>query len=304
MSKITLRILGTTAGVPTRERAHAAIHLCYDDREESCFLFDCGEGTQRQFLFAGLNIMKINEIFITHWHGDHCLGLPGIVDTMGFEDRRKPLVVFAPEAGRVKKAMAFSHSMGRFKVIPRNVPSGKGGIKVLMKKERFSIVSTPVKHGVPTVAYALIEKDKTVIDPEKAAQAGLPEKSDLYSRLKEKGKVRFEGRVIKLEDVSMTKKGKKVVYSGDTEICDNLRKLAHGADLLVQDCTYFSEKAEERPYQHAYFPEVLEMIKEEKVKHTVLTHISRKHQDAGELKQLLRGHENVQLAEDFLEVAV
>ncbi|MGD2278587.1 MAG: MBL fold metallo-hydrolase, partial [Candidatus Omnitrophota bacterium] len=166
----------------------------------------------------------------------------------------------------------------------------------------FNIVSAPVKHGVPTVAYALIEKDKTVIDPEKAVQARLPEKSELYSRLKEKGAVRFKDRVIKLEDVSMVKKGKKIVYSGDTEICDNLRKLVHGADLLIQDCTYFSEQAGERPYQHAYLPEVLELIKKEKVKRAVLTHISRKHQDADELKQLLKGRENVQLAKDFLTV--
>lgn len=304
MSKITVQILGTTAGVPTRERAHTSIYLSYDDGEEFCYLLDCGEGTQRQLLLAGLHLMKIDDIFITHWHGDHCLGLPGITDTMGFEGRQRPLAVYAPEAGRIKKALTFCRSMSKFKVIARNVPAGGKRITRLLEKDRFRIVSTPVLHGVPTVAYALVEKDKKSIDMEKAASMGLPEKGELYSELKRKGKVRFGGKMIRFDDVSVVKKGKKVVYSGDTEVCDNLKGLIRGADLLIQDCTYFSGMDSGRPYQHASLPEVLEMVKAEDVKQAVLTHISRKHQDVIQLKELIKGHDNVQLAEDFMAVVV
>ena len=304
MSKIKVQILGTTAGVPTRDRAHTSIYLSYDDGEEFCYLLDCGEGTQRQLLLAGLHMMKIDDIFITHWHGDHCLGLPGITDTMGFEGRQRPLTVHAPEAGRVKKALIFCHSMSKFKVVARNVPTGRKRVTTLLDKNRFRIVSTPVSHGVPSVAYALVEKDKKSIDPQKAASLGLPEKGELYSELKQRGKVRFDGKLIRFDDVSMVKKGKKVVYSGDTEICDNLKGFVHGADLLIQDCTYFSGTASDRPYQHASLPEVLEMVEAEEVKRVVLTHISRKHQDVVELKELIKGHDEVQIAEDFLTVVV
>ena len=305
MSKIKLTILGTTAGVPTKQRAHTAIHLSYDDGKEFCYLWDCGEGTQRQLLFTGLNPMKINEVFITHWHGDHCLGFPGLVDTMGFEDRRKPLVIYAPQAKRVRRSFTFNYSMGKFKVVPRNIPHKGRRITPLLERERFRIVSTPVKHSIPAVAYALLEKDKLSMDPEKTSKIGLPRQGELYSRLKEKGKVRFEGKTVRLEDVSVTKKGKKVVYSGDTEICDTLKKLVHGADLLIQDCTYFSEEeVPDRPHKHASLPEVIKMIKEENVKRAVLTHISRKCQDADRLREMIEGYDNIDLARDFMTITV
>ena len=304
MSRIKIDILGTTAGVPTRERAHTAIHLSYDDGKEFCMLFDCGEGAQRQLMIAGLNIMKINNVFITHWHGDHCLGLPGITDTMGFEDRKRPLTVYAPEARRVRKCLGFSHSMSNFKIAVRNVPAKGGRTTELLSTDRFRVVSAPVKHGVPAVAYALLENDKACIDLRKAVSLGLPEKGKIYRQLKEKGEVFKGGRRVTLEDISMTRKGKKIVYSGDTRICDNLRKLAHGADLLIQDCTYFEDPGSKRPHEHAALPEVIEMVSREKVKRTILTHISRKHQDAGELKALIKPHPGFEVAEDFMKIVV
>jgi len=302
MSHIKLTILGTTAGVPTRERAHSAIHVSYDDGKESCFLFDCGEGTQRQFIFAGLNMMKIDNIFITHWHGDHCLGLPGMVDTMGFEGRERPLTVYAPEAGKVRKCLGFSYCKGKFNVSARNVPHRGVRITRLLEADRFHIVSVPVRHGVPAVAYALVEKDKAVVDLEKAMSIGLPERGDIYKQIKENGEIFFEGRRIRFDEISDVKKGKKIVYSGDTEICGSLRKLVHGADILIQDCTYFSEMSAKRPYKHASLPEVIEMFKTENVKRMVLTHISRKYQDNGQLRSLIAPYKGVELAEDFVTV--
>jgi len=304
MSRIAVNILGTTAGVPTRERAHAAIHLSYDDGKEFCLLFDCGEGTQRQLMTAGLNSMKINDVFITHWHGDHCLGLPGMTDSMGFEDRKRPLTVYAPEARRVRRCLGFSRSMSNFRIDVRRVPARGRRITPLMSTNRFRIVSIPVKHGVPAVAYALMEKDKTSIDLRKAITLGLPQKGEVYSKLKEKGKVFLGKKKITLKDISMTKKGKKIVYSGDTRICNNLKKLVRGADLLIQDCTYFGDVGRDRPHEHAALPEVLEMVLKEQVKRAVLTHISRKYQDAGELKAMVKGYSNIEVAEDFLSVVV
>jgi ribonuclease Z len=304
MSKIKIDILGTTAGVPTRERAHTAIHMSYDDGKEFCLLFDCGEGTQRQLIAADISMMKINDVFITHWHGDHCLGLPGMTDSMGFEGRKRPLAVYAPEARRVRKCLGFTHSMSNFKIIVHKVPARGRRLTELMSTERFSIVSTPVRHGVPAVAYALVEKDKTSIDLRKAISLGLPEKGQVYSKLKEEGKVFLGGREITLKDISMTKKGKKIVYSGDTEICDNLRNLARDADLLIQDCTYFEDLGPDKPHQHAALSEVIKMASNEQVKRTILTHISRKYQETGKLKDLVKERPGFEIADDFLTITV
>ena len=304
MSRIRLTILGTTAGVPTEKRAHAAIHISYNDEEEFCCLFDCGENAQRQLIIAHLSMMKINDIFLTHWHGDHCLGLPGIIDTMGFEGRKTPLTVYAPEAQRVKKALTFSHSMGKFKVVPHGVPTRGWGRRKLLDTERFNIISTPAKHSMPAVSYALIEKDKISIDLRKAISLGLPERSELYAKLKKKGKIRLNKKSITLKDISTVKKGKKIVYSGDTEICRNLRKLVRGADLLVQDCTYFDEQGPDRPYRHASLPEIIEMAEKENVKRVILTHISRKFPDTDQLKTLIADRPDFEVAEDFMKIVI
>lgn len=304
MSKITITILGTSAGVPTKTRAHPAIHLSYDDGVGECLLFDCGENTQRQFMSAGLNIMKIDNIFLTHWHGDHCLGVPGLVDTMGFEDRRSPLSIYAPEVNRLKKGINFNYSMGKFRIFPHNVVSRGKGIRKIFDTKRFYIASTPVKHSIPSVSYALIEKDKTCIDLKKANSLGLPEKGEIYGELKKRGKIRLEGRDITFEDISIVQKGKKIVYSGDTEICDNLVAMVKGADLLIQDCTYFDDVEGTRPHKHASLSEIKDMVKENDVKKIILTHISRKYQDPEQLQKLIKDYPQFILAEDFMEITV
>ncbi len=301
MSKITINILGTTAGVPTVKRAHTAIHLTYDDGEEFCYLFDCGENTQRQMMIAGLSHMKIDGIFITHWHGDHCLGLSGLLDTMGFDGKKDSLTVYAPEAKRIKKATGFTYSMAKFKVNPHNVPSKGKNVSNILKKGRFNIASIPVVHSIPAVAYALIEKSKYKIDKSKAEKLGLPEESEFYKSLKQIGKVFVNNKMISIDEVAVIEEGKKIVYSGDTEICENLIKFAYGADLLIQDCTYLDE---EKTYRHAALPEIIKMVEEGNIKKTILTHISRKHKDTSEFKKFLEGRPDMQVAEDFTEIVI
>jgi len=304
MSKIKVTMLGTTAAVPTRERGHPAVHVSFNDGQKTCFLFDCGEGTQRQLIKARLSMMKIEKVFITHWHGDHSLGLPGMVDTMGFEGRKTPLEIYAPEARKIKKILNFSHSFGGFKVFSRDVCRKGKKVSEEVSASSFKILSIPVKHSVPAVAYAFQENDKVCIDPEKAAKYGLPEKSRIYRKLKDKGALTVKGRRIKLEDIAVVKKGKKIVYSGDTEICDNLRKLASGADLLIQDCTYFDSPDPGKNYQHAALPEIIEMVSNEHIKKTILTHISRRYKNLEWMKNLIKNYPGFEIAEDFMEIDV
>ena len=304
MSGITVKIMDTTAGVPTKGRAHTAIHLKYNSGRQFSCLFDCGEGTQRQLLVAGIGMMKLDHIFITHWHGDHCLGLSGLIDTMGFEGRKNPLIIHAPEIKRMKRCIGLIYPMGRFRVEGKGVNSKWSKEKDVHVSDDFRIVSIPVKHSIPTVAYAFLENDRVSIDPGKLEAMGLPEEGTFYKELKEKGSCVVGGRRLKLEDVSMTTKGRKVVYSGDTEVCDNLRKIARGADLLIQDCTYMEDPGSPRPHSHASLPEVIEMTKDLGVKKVVLTHISRKYSSADELREMIKDHPSFELAEDFSEFTV
>jgi len=303
MAEIEIVFLGTTAGIPTRERAHPAIHIAFRGEKEFCFLFDCGEGTQRQMLIANLNLMKIQYIFITHWHGDHFLGLPGLVDSMSFEGRTKPLKIFAPEVKKLKKILDFNGIERSFEVIMREVPVEENRIQDLVENEEFKIVSTPVKHGLPSVAYGLVEKEKFRIDKEKAKKLGLPVQGKIYAELKEKGEVVFEGKKITIEEVCMVTKGKKVVYSGDTKICQNLLNLARDADLLIQDCTYF-DNGEFDDYEHASIKEIIDAADEIKAKKVILTHISRRYRDTERLKEKIRAYPNWQIAEDFMRVKI
>lgn len=304
MSRITLQILGTTAGVPTPERAHTAIHLKYDSAREFTALIDCGEGTQRQMMKASLNMMKLDHVFITHWHGDHCLGLPGLIDTMGFEGRERPLNIYAPEVKWMHKCIGLVYPMGKFRVIGHNLPSRGRKRSLVMEEEEFKILSIPVQHSIPTIAYVFIEKEKKKINLDKAKEAGFPERGDFYRDLKEKGKVTFDGKEISFDEVAEVKKGKKIVYSGDTEICDNLREIVEDADLLIQDCTYFEDPGSERPHRHASLPEVIKLASEAKVKKTLLTHISRKYQDMEVLKDLVKNEEGLEVAADFTKVVL
>ncbi len=304
MSKITITILGTTAGAPTKNRGHSACHVSYDDGDEVSFLFDCGEGTQRQIMKAGLNLMKLDHIFISHWHGDHSFGLPGLADTMAFEGRTRDLMVYAPEARNVRKALAFSHSIGKFRVVPREAPSKGRKITRLLSLERFHVDSTPGLHSAPSVAFALVEEEKSSIDKEKALRLGLPGEGEIYGRLISDGKVKIGDRLVSLEEVSVKKKGKKIVYSGDTKICDNLKGLARDADLLIQDCTYFNESEEEQEYAHASLPAIVDMVRSSGVKRTILTHISRRYQDIGALREMVKGYAGFEVAEDFMQVVI
>ena len=303
MANVEVTILGTTAGIPTRERAHAALYLSYKGKNEFCYLFDCGEGTQRQILLADLNPMKLDEIFITHWHGDHYLGLPGLIDTMSFENRPKPLTIYAPEKEKLTNLLNLGHFSKGFKITPKDVPAEGCQVKKLLETSDFKIVSLPVRHNVAAVAYSLIEKDRVKINKEKAKKVGLPAQGLIYREIKEKGRVIFEGKKIEFEDISLVEKGKKIVYSGDTEICDNLIRLAGDADLLIQDCTYFDSERKEK-YGHASLEDVVKMVEKAGVKRVILTHISRRYRDLEKLRRRLRDYPTLTVAEDFMKVTI
>jgi len=304
MTQIEITFLGTTSGVPTYNRNHAAIYLRYNGREEECVLFDCGEGTQKQIFAARLNFMRIDNIFISHWHADHFAGLLGLLFTMNMEDRRKPLTVYGPEAEEwVDKITSLGYGKLRFPVHVKNVEYEGNQIETLFETDEVVVQSIPVKHGVPAVAYALVEKDRIRIDKDRASALGLPEKGRIFQKIKDEGEAEWKGKKIKLEELAIIDKGKKVVYTGDTLPCANVVKIAQNADVLIHDSTFFEEDSE-KEWKHAVLDDALETAKQANVKQLILTHFSRRYQNLQEIEKKIKDIPNVKLARDFMHVVV
>lgn len=303
MTQLEVTFLGTTACIPTRARNHPAIYIRYQSENEHCLLFDCGEGTQKQIFIAGLNFMRINNIFITHWHADHYAGLLGLLETMSLEERRKPLCIYGPEAQKFMELLQeIGYSTKRFRVIPKDVSYEGSELEKVFDADEYEILSVPVKHGIPAVAYAFKEKDRIKIDKAKAKELGLPKQGQIYKKIKEKGNVVFKGKKIKLEDISFVEHGKKVVYSGDTMPCSNMIKLAQDADLLIHDSTYF----EEMNRRHATFEDVVRIARKAHAKRVILTHISRRYHDLKQLKEEVGKQKDmdIRIAKDFMRIVL
>jgi ribonuclease Z len=303
MTQIEVTLLGTTACVPTKARSHPAIFLRYQSENEYSYLFDCGEGAQRQMLFAGVNFMRINEIFITHWHADHFAGLLGLFETMNLEGRKETLTIFGPEAERfVEILMELGYSTKDYDIIGHDVNYEGTAVSRILDRDEFEILSIPVKHSIPAVAYAFHEKDRVKIDKEKAKRLGLPSKGLIYRELKSSGSADFKGKKIMLENISMVEKGKKVVYSGDTMPCRNMVKISQDADLLIHDSTRFEENYD--GYRHSTLDDVVKLAGEAKVKQVILTHISRRYQDSDELKKMIENIPNFRIAKDMMKITL
>ena len=297
---IEITFLGTVSGIPTKERNHPAIVLEYYGEEKETLLFDCGEGTQLQLMKAGISFMKIDKIFITHWHADHFAGLIPLIQTMNLEKRKRELKIFGPEAERFVSCILNLGYFGcRFPITPINVPFEGDRINLIDETDEYQILSIPVLHSVPAVAYCFKEKDKWSIDPKKLKELGL-RRGYWLRKLKKFGKAKYKGREVKIEEVANLKKGLKVVYSGDTKPCDNMVKISENADLLIHDGTFLEE---EEGKAHADVKKAARIAVKANVKQLILTHISRRYRDARELEEEARKvFDNTRVAYDFLKV--
>ncbi len=297
---IELTFLGTGSGVPTAKRGHSAIWLRH---EGDVMLFDCGEGTQLQIIKSGLNFMKINRIFITHWHADHWAGIIGLLLTMNLEGRKEPLYIYGPEADRfVRDIRDLGYWGTGFKLIAEDVPYEGDDITEVLNTKDFEIKSVPVDHTVPAVAYSFSELDTVNVDIKKAEKLYGLKQGPMIGKLKKHGEIEFKGKKITLKDVGYTKTGAKIAYSGDTRPCASIVKLAEGADLLIHDAT-FAEEVEDR--MHSGAKEAARAAKRAKVKKLILTHFSRRYASTGDLESDAKKiFKNSVAAKDFMSLRI
>ncbi len=302
---IKVVFLGTSSGVPTRERNLPSIFLMYENER---ILFDCGEGTQRQLMSEKLKFMKINRIFISHWHADHFAGLLGLVQTMSLENRAEPLYVYGPRrtAEFVDRLLGVGYFARSFKVVAKDVDEGEE-----IKGTGFKVIPFRVEHRVPALGYVFKEDDRIRADMEEAAKFGL-KTGPKIGALKAGKSVAINGKTVKPEDIIKTEPGKKIVYTGDTKYNENIVKFSKDADLLIADSTFGEEFVERAgDFRHSTSNDAAEAAKKAGVKQLVLTHISRRYQESeGNISpktledSARKIFKNTILARDFLEIEV
>lgn len=293
--------LGTSGSWPTPKRNVSAIAI---KRGPEVLLFDCGEGTQRQFMLSRLSFMQVSRVFLTHFHGDHFLGLSGMVQSMTMNGREAPLEVYGPQGVErlVTELVSLGYFTPGFPIKAKELPPGAsidGGEYVVRAFEAV--------HTVPGLSYVVEEKMRPgKFLREKAEELKIPP-GPLYSKLQEGHEVTLGGRTIQPSDVlGPPRRGRKIVYTGDSMPHEVLVEMARGADVLIHDATSdaaLEEKANR--YGHSSSRQAAMVAKEAGVSLLVLTHMSPRYEDSSSILADAKAiFENVRLAEDFMEVEV
>jgi ribonuclease Z len=267
---LSVTLLGTGAACPSVERNVAALALA---REGETLLFDCGEGTQRQMMRYGVSF-AFQDIFFTHYHADHMLGVTGLLRTMGLQDRTLPLTLYGPRGAEriLGAAISLGIERNRFPVEIREIAAGDR-----LSREEYDIVVFPTDHRADTVGYALAEHTRLGrFNPDRARELGVPE-GPLWGRLHKGETVDLpDGRRVGPADlVGAPRQGRLVVYTGDTRPALTVVEAARGADLLIHDST-FGEEERERAGEtgHSTAAQAAEVAREAGARRLVLTHIS------------------------------
>ena len=276
MTQLKIIFLGTGGSWPTIKRNVSSVAI---KRGSEIILFDCGEGTQRQFQKSNLSYMQISKVFISHFHGDHFLGLPGLFQTMQLNDRTTPLHIYGPEGidHLVHQLLSLGYFKPSYKIISHDISA-----KSSLDFDDYLIKILEVDHGVPTYAYSLEEKLRPgKFNKSKALKLGIPE-GPFFSNLQKGNKITLkDGTVISPNDVlGPPRKGRKIVISGDTIPLESMIDFAKNADVLVHEATFDSELEDiSQEYGHTTAFQAAEIAKKAKVGQLFLTHISPRYLD-------------------------
>ena len=298
---IKITFLGTAGSVPTPNRNLSAIII---RRQNEQIMLDCGEGTQRQIIKAQTGFHKKLKILITHLHGDHVLGLPGLFQTMSLMDRKNKVEVYGPVG--IKQFIDCSKEVLKFGLsFPVEIFEIKPGI--ICEESEYKIKAIKSSHTEESLSFGFFEKPRPgKFYPEKARDLGVPE-GRLWSKLQKGNNVMISGKIIKPLDVTgPSRTGRKIIYTGDTRPVKNFNSFAAHADLLIHEATFddsLIEKAlndgHSTPYQAAI------EAKKAEVKKLVLTHISARYPKSEILlEQAKKIFKNTTIAYDFMELEI
>ena len=271
--KIKIIFLGTSGAISSPERNHPAILLIHNGEN---ILIDCGEGTQTQFKKARISAFKLTKLLITHWHGDHVLGIPGLLQTLSFSNYNKTLRIYGPRGIK-------NHFDNVLRAFPSVLVSDLRkdlrievfeAYKKFIDEKDFCVEAFPVSHGIPSNGYCFYERDKIMIDKKKLKKFGIKPGKHLAELKRGKDMV-FNGRKYKLKDLTFKKSGKKicVVMDGIYEL--GIVPFIKNSDLLIMEATYSHDIADlAKQHKHRTARQCAEIAKKSRAKKLVLTHLS------------------------------
>lgn len=292
-----ITFLGTSSMVPTKDRNQIAVFISYGSEG---ILLDCGEGTQRQFKIAGISLTKITKILLSHWHGDHVLGLPGLIQTLSSMEYNGKLEIYGP-IGTKKRMQSMFEAFVFDKRIELEVYEVKNGI--FFENREFQLEAYKLEHGIETLGFRFVEKDNRRVDMRKIKKLGIPS-SPLIGKLQEGKSIDYKGRKIEPDEATYIEKGKIIAYITDTLLCDNCDKIAKNADLLICEATYSSKlegKSEE--YGHMTAKQAGQLANKANAKQLALIHFSARYKNTQELEEDARNvFDNTICAKDFMRI--
>lgn len=270
--KIKITFLGTSDAIPTAKRNHSAILLNYKNEN---ILIDCGEGTQRQFRKTELNPCKITRLLITHWHGDHVLGIPGLLQTLSLSGYNKVLYIYGPKGTKyyMENIMEAFKFVGKYEIKVSEIFKGK-----FFETSDFFLEAEQMEHGTPAIAYNFVIKDKIRIDKKKLKKFKISEGPHLQN-LKQGKEIIFEGKKYKAKDLTYLEKGKKISVVLDTAMNSRIEGFVKSADLFICESSFGPELEERaKEYKHMVVSQTASIAKKAKVKKLILTHISSRYE--------------------------
>ena len=293
--------LGTSAAAPTVERSLTCICLV---RENEVLMFDAGEGAQIAYLKASLPWNKKMKIFVTHLHGDHCLGILGLLQTMSLQKRTESVEIYGP-AGIEEFITANIKVLNfglPFPVFITIVEEGN-----VINEKNYQISCCEAQHGIPAFSYCFEENERSgVFYPDKAKELGIPE-GKLWQELQNGNSIEVDGKKIDSSQVTGEKRaGKKIGISGDTRPTEKLGEFFRNSDYLSFDCTFsFDLKDRAIETNHSTAKETAELARKANVKNLILTHFSARYNDESVLlNEAKQVHKSAIAAKDLLEIEI
>ena len=293
--KITF--LGTSAMLPTKERNPNAIFISYNTEG---ILIDCAEGTQRQLRIAGISPSKITKLLITHWHGDHVLGIPGLLQSLSMSNYNKVLQIYGPKGSKefLKNMLNGLIFKSRIKYEITEINNG-----VFYKDKDLILKADEVKHNAPCLSYSIIEQDKYKINLDYTKKFGLTQ-HPLLGELQKGKNITYQGKLITVNKATILKKGKKVAIIIDSSYEKNLINISKNANLLICESTWL-EKDKLKDYDHLTSKQAGIIAKKSKVKKLILTHFSQRYKSLDEvLKEARKEFKNTECAYDLMNLEV
>ncbi|EAC8434093.1 ribonuclease Z [Listeria monocytogenes] len=297
-----LVFLGTGAGVPSRGRNVTSIALSMLNERNTIWLFDCGEATQHQIMRSQIKLSKLEKIFITHLHGDHIFGLPGLLSSRSFQGGESDLTIYGPVGitEYVETSLRLSGTRLTYKIIFNEIEPG-----LIFEDKMFSITVDELDHGLRSFGYRIVEKDKPgALNADKLIDDGV-EPGPIFQKIKKGETVTLaDGSVINGKDyIDEPQKGKIISIFGDTKATASELELALNADILVHEATFEGDKEKlAGEYMHSTTIQAASLAKKANVKKLILTHISSRYDRDASKELLIEAQsvfENTEIAYDL-----